>query len=126
MYAGLISLLRIDTVVQTNACGPRFSSLSAPDEFFGIECLSGSGLLILTSHLNRLLVVNPRNGRAAVLVGVSGEAGDADGDALSEAQLTDPTGLCLVDGERKLLLTEYFPGLLREVTLPTSFDPRLF
>ncbi len=54
---------------------------------------------------------------------LSGTKAVTDGDALNEAQLSDPTGLCLIDGERKLLFTD--SDALRELTLPTCSDVRL-
>ncbi len=92
---------------------------------FGIESLS-NGLLILGAYDSRVWIANPRNGRSAVLVNARGESGSADGDALEEAELIDPSGLCVFDDERKLIITEHRPKLLRELTFPTSFDPKLF
>ncbi len=92
---------------------------------FAIASLS-NGLLFLSGYDCRLWLVNPRNGRAAVAINQSGRDGKADGEALAEAELNDPTGFCVFDNERKLLISEFRYNLLRQFTFPTHFDSRLF
>ncbi len=92
----------------------------------------GEVLLIVSEdcekgNRHRIWLVNPRNGRLAVLINPSGEMGRADGDSLTAARLTLPRMLCALnssDRDQTVLLAE--SRQMREITLPTVIDSRLF
>ncbi len=98
-----------------------------PDHFVlhGIDSLS-NGLLIVSGDDCRLWVLHPGTGRIGVLVNRRGGTHVWDGEAVEEASIDNCATVCVFDQERKVLICGWEFGPLQEMTLPDSFDAKLF
>jgi hypothetical protein len=96
------------------------------DYLWGIDC-TASGILIVAStrdqrsaHHESLYAIDPMSGEVERIAG-TGAMGNADGDALNEATLSGPLGLCLDQSNHCCWVVGDRSTSIRRVTLNPAF-----